>query len=192
MILSLLFAVAAAQTFQVPAPAQQVPVTIVCPSGSAIPSGSTFTCPGSGPPPPGACNQPQNLCYTMPWASQRWISGPIATDRVICIEFTTGVTSSTNNLPRFAAAEWQSPPRNRTAVLSNNPCDFTRLPWPGAAGGPSTSITIPFAVGTGSGYGYYAVLNTQTTYWLNIKVSNPLDNPGDAQMFVDLNTYGLN
>ena len=65
LALLLFVPLAAAQTFQVQP--QPVPITVVCPTGSATVAGFTFTCPGQvvpqcpSPPGPGPCNLPPGV-----------------------------------------------------------------------------------------------------------------------------------
>lgn len=106
---------------------------------------------------------------------------------VVVVQFTTGSVSSTNMLPRIAAAEFSSSPSSRIATLSPTPCDFGPQAALGAAG-EGNSVTMVFALGTGSGYGYYPVLQLNTTYYLNIKNSpnaTCIAN-GVCDMFIDL------
>jgi hypothetical protein len=50
------------------------------------------------------------------------------------------------------------------------------------------SVTAVFAIGTGSGFGFYPVLTTNTTYYLNIKNSANATcaSNGVCEMSVDL------
>ena len=52
----------------------------------------------------------------------------------------------------------------------------------------SNSLTLIIAVGTGSGFGYYPVLKTNTTYYLNIKNSpnSTCAQNNSCDMFIDL------
>jgi hypothetical protein len=110
------------------------------------------------------------------------------------VKFTTGNVSSNTNLPNLTAVEYQSSPSSRIATLSALPCDWSTQSAPGANLHNNT-INAVFAVGSGSGFGFYPVLNTNTTYYLNIKndpgsscvaTSGPCDmavnlSKGDAQ-----------
>lgn len=106
---------------------------------------------------------------------------------IVVVKFTVGNISSTSSLPRMTSAEYNSPPSSRTAVLSATPCDFSTQSTPGATI-IGNSITAVFATGTGSGGGYYPVLQLNHEYYLNMK-----NNPGSTcasapscDMFIDL------
>jgi len=95
--------------------------------------------------------------------------GGFGINDALVVEFTTGSTSTPdNNLSRIAFAEYGTSPSTREAVLSSKPCDFGPQPF-GGASVSGTSVTAPFAVGTGQNYGYYAKLETNKTYYFNIK-----------------------
>lgn len=114
-------------------------------------------------------------------------AGGFSTNDILVIQFTTGGVSSTTSLPRIAAAEYQSSPSSRTAVLSATPCDFTTQATPGATI-IGNSVTAVFALGTGSGFGYYPQLALNTTYYLNVKntPSATCTASGACDMFIDL------
>jgi len=108
-------------------------------------------------------------------------------DDAVVVRFTTGNVETTNSLPRIAGAEYQSQPSARVAALSATPCDFDPQQTVGAYG-QSVSVTMVFAISPGTGFGYYPVLQKNTTYYLNIKnapnatcASNNV-----CDMFVDL------
>jgi hypothetical protein len=123
------------------------------------------------------------------WAAPvRKYTGAFGPNDIAVVRFTTGnVDSANNNLPRIQAAEWTSPPSGRYAVLSATPCDLTRQTWLGATSA-SNSPSVPFAVGSGANFGYYPILNKNTTYYFNMK---NLDNQtctagGVCDAFVEL------
>ena len=181
---------------------------------TCVPNG-TPQCPS--PPGPGPCGGPVPQCPSPPGAGP--CGGPITcqgftntrvmvanwqnpqrmytssyggfgpTDALV-IQFTAGSGSSTNNLPRLAGAEYNAAPAQRQATLSPTPCDFGHQPMPGA-NAAGTTITIPFAVGTGNNYGYYATVPSNATWYLNVKNVPSGGCTSDCNMFFDLNTYGV-
>jgi hypothetical protein len=168
------------------------PGEVICGDGSHHPAG--YVCPT--PPPTTSCagfSAVRNL--TMNWNSPTRLFtssvGGMGPNDVVVVTFTTGNTSSPdNNLPAFAAAEWASGPSTRISVMSSAPCDFTGGNLAQYSGGfnNGTSVSIPFAVGTGTNWGYYPKLALNTTYYFNIKNA---DNPacassGDCNMAIDL------
>jgi hypothetical protein len=113
--------------------------------------------------------------------------GGFGVSDIIIVKFTTGNVSTGSSLPRLTAAEYNSPPSSRTAVLSAIPCDFSVQSTPGATN-IGNSITAVFALGTGTGFGYYPVLQLNKEYYLNMK-----NNPGSTcasapscDMFIEL------
>jgi hypothetical protein len=106
---------------------------------------------------------------------------------VIVVQFTTGSLSTTNNLPHITAVEYGSSPSSRQGVLSATPCDFSPQPVIGATSYGNT-ITSLFAIGSGTGFGYYPVLQPNTTYYVNIKnMPNPnCASNANCDMSVDL------
>jgi hypothetical protein len=112
---------------------------------------------------------------------------------IVVVAFTTGSVASPNNsLPRLVAAEYQSPPSTRIANLSATPCDFGAQLTQGATTS-GTTVTVPFTVANSNNYGYYPILNTNTTYYLNIKnapSSSCTSSGGDCDMAIDLNKPG--
>jgi hypothetical protein len=119
--------------------------------------------------------------------------GGMAANDALVIKFVTGAESTTTNLAKIAAAEWGTTPSERLAVLSETPCDFTgdSAVWGSKAQG--NSVTIPFAVGAGGGFGFYKVLKLNTTYYFNIRntANASCGVQGSCDVFVDLLTYGL-
>jgi len=113
--------------------------------------------------------------------------GGFGLNDVLVIRFTTGTMATAENLPRISAAEYRSAPHWRIAALSEKPCDFGPQPTPGATI-TGTSVTAVFALGDGSGFDYYPILETNRTYYLNIR-NSPDSNcaaSGVCDMFVDL------
>jgi len=127
----------------------------------------------------------------MDWANPQRMyttnAGGFGADDVIVVRFTTGNVSSDASLPRLASAEYNSSPSSRDATLSSLMCDFAPQATPGATI-IGNSITAVFAIGTGSGFGYYPVLQTNTTYYLNMKNSAGAScrSNGQCDMFIDL------
>ncbi len=171
------------------------PATVTCPDGTTHPTGyvcpappANVTCPDGSVHQPGyACPSPpvegpwngacpgfnRTLVLSMNWTNpQRLYTqsyGGFGGNDVIVVTFTTGSASTpNNNLSRIAAAEYGTGPTTREAVLSPRPCDFSAQPF-GGASVSGTSVTVPFAVGTGENYGFYPKLLTNTTYYYNIK-----------------------
>jgi hypothetical protein len=166
-------------------PGESVIVTALPGGGGVTPPSCTPPAvlnPATGqcetPPPPNNdtnCGVPGPVRHmVMSWQTPTRLytsnAGGFAKNGAVVVAFTTGSVSSTTSLPRIAAAEYQSPPSSRIATLSSKPCDFGPQPTPGAAG-EGNSVTMVFALGTGSGYGYYPVLQLNTTYFLNMKNS---------------------
>lgn len=95
--------------------------------------------------------------------------GGFGQNDVIVAEFTTGSTSTPdNNLSRVAAAEYAAGTYTREAVLSKTPCDFSAQQFQGASTS-NTSVTVPFTVNNPKNFGYYPILELNTTYYYNIK-----------------------
>lgn len=141
--------------------------------------------PGPGPdpqPPSGGVH-----VLEIPWSNSGNIpAGNLPKGEVLAVKVTTGSISSTNSLPRIKCAEWNSPPRDRLAVLSFTPGDFDH-PIGNAAGATmqGQSPTAIFAVGTGAGMGYYPVVPLNTTVYLNIKTIED-DDDQSREMFASL------
>ncbi len=172
------------------------PLTVIVPAGSAAgppngggapPSGGSGfsgSCPGFG----------NTIVMNMNWANPARLFtssyGAFGPNDVIVVVFTTGnVASPNNSLPRLVAAEYQSPPSTRIAVLSTTACDFSAQLTQGATTS-GTTVTVPFTVANSNNYGFYPILNTNTTYYLNIKnapSSSCTSSGGDCDMAVDLN-----
>lgn len=113
--------------------------------------------------------------------------GGFGVNDIIVAKMHVGNISTGSSLPRLTAAEYQSSPSSRTAVLSATPCDLGPQPTPGATN-IGNSITAVFATGTGSGYGYYPVLNLNTDYYLNMKNNTgaTCTSTGLCDMFLEL------
>jgi len=76
--------------------------------------GYTGTCPG----------YTNTINLDFGWTSQRLIATNMGPNDIVVAKFTTGsIETPSNNLARISAAEWQSPPSARYAVLSSTPCD---------------------------------------------------------------------
>ncbi len=109
----------------------------------------------------------------------------------VSLSFTTGNTSSGASLPFVSGAEYGSAPSPMYAVLSETAGDFDHpvggpMGTIGSVSGPSNSITLRFALGTGTN-GYYPTLKLNTTYYVNVR-----DAEGTAgQRFFDLSVNSL-
>jgi hypothetical protein len=128
-----------------------------------LPNGNSTDCPGFN----------KTIVLDLNWAApmrlySKYVGGGFGLSDALIVRFTTGSKSSVSNLPSITAVEFDSQPTSRTATLSASPCDFSTQPAPGANLHGNTINPI-FAVGTGSGFGFYPVLNTNTTYYLNIR-----------------------
>jgi len=108
------------------------------------------------------------------------------------VQFTTGNFDSGSNLLKMAGAEWQDPPTQRTAALSNLPCDFTGgslSSYFATTTTGSTTVTIPFTVNNPNNFGFYPILQKNTTYYLNVKQA-PSSGCVSCNMFIELIKYG--
>ena len=170
----------------------------VCNGGSCVnfPTAPlTVTVAGSGTtPPPASCGAFSKVInLSVDWNSPaRVYSGPMSPTDLVVVTFTTGNTSNPdNNLPRIVGAEYQSPPSTRIAVLSATPCDFSAQSFAGATTSGST-VTIPFTVSNPNNYGYYPILNKNTTYYFNVKNALPAscESTGACDMAFDLSKPG--
>jgi hypothetical protein len=160
------------------------PLTVVVPgssSGGGGPTGWSGRCDGF------ASTRVIELNWAAPNRQLTANYGGFGTNDALVVQFTTGNVSTTNNLPNITAVEYGSSPSSRTAVLSATPCDFSQQATPGAMS-VGNSVTAVFAIGTGSGFGFYPVLTTNTTYYLNIKNSANATcaSNGVCEMSVDL------
>jgi hypothetical protein len=130
----------------------------------------------------------------MSWASPtRLYALAMGPNDIVLVHFTVGSGNSpNNNLPKIGGAEYGSTPTARYAVLSATPCDFTAQTWPGASAS-GYSVTVPFAVGTGSNFGYYPILTNSTQYYFNVKNLQGAGcaSSGNCAMFFDLSHPGF-
>lgn len=141
-------------------PVSPLVVTVPATGGNSPGLGWNGTCPGF------ASTQVLDLNWAVP---TRLVTSGFTLSDVLVVRFTTGSNNSSNNLPHITAVEYGGVgPAQRTGVLSATPCDFAHQATPGAIGVGNT-ITSTFAIGNGSGFGFYPVLQTNTTYYLNIK-----------------------
>lgn len=110
----------------------------------------------------------------------------------VALRFRTGNKSSDRSLPFISGAEYPTlggSPSPRYAVLSRTAGDFTHAednaPW--AVSGPSNSVSIKFAVGTGNNFGGYASCELDTEFFVNVR-----DEGGNGgAMFFDLSINQL-
>lgn len=142
-------------------------------------------------PPSTGCAGPGGKVINMefPWINPvRQYTGSMGVNDVVVVKFTTGGKSSANNnLPKINGAEWGSAPSTRRAVLSAAPCDFSAQTWQGASS-DSYSPSVPFALGTGYNYGYYPILELNSTYYFNVKTlpNGSCSASGICDMFFEL------
>lgn len=159
------------------------PVALVISSGSGAWSG---VCPG--------------FTYTrvlpVNWAAPvRMLTsafGGFGASDIVVVQFTTGDSASTGNLLKITGAEYQGPPIQRTAALSDIPCDFTGgslKAWWGSTTTGSTSVTVPFTIENPNNYGYYPILQRNTTYYLNVKQAPSSGCTASCDMFFELIKY---
>lgn len=146
--------------------------------------GGGGSCPGQG------FNKVINLAFnwTNPVRLFTSSQGGMGPNDAVIISFTTGnVQSPSNNLPHIVGSEFTSPPSQRIAVLSAQPCDFSAQEWQGATtAGPT--VQIPFTVNNPNNFGYYPILKLNTTYYFNVKnqPSPSCAGGGDCDMAFDL------
>lgn len=130
------------------------------------------TPPGPIPPsPPGVISCTgfnRTVVVDLTWATPTRQYSSMGVNDAVVVRFTTGSVSTTTSLPRIAGAEYNSAPSTRIARLSATPCDFSTQPAAGA-NIEGNSITAVFAIAPGSGFNYYPILQTNTTYYLNVK-----------------------
>jgi hypothetical protein len=159
-----------------------------CVTVPTTPLVATVTHAGGGAGPATCAGFDNTINLDFGWTSGRQIA-PMGPNDAIVVKFTTGnLDSASNNLPRFSGAEWGSPPSFRKAVMSSTPCDFGPQSTLGATSA-GNSIQVPFAVGSGSSWGFYPALAKNTTYYLNVKNLTPAEscsNQGICQMFIEL------
>ncbi len=150
-------------------------------------SGWNGTCPGFS----------NTLVLQMNWSNpQRLYTANIGAgfgpNDVAVVVFTTGsVPSPSSSLARIVAAEYQTGPSTRQATLSDKPCDFGTQAFAGATTS-GTTVSVPFTVNDPNNYGYYPILNLNTTYYFNIR--NAPDpscaGTGNCNIAVDLQKPG--
>lgn len=168
-------------------------ITVVCNSQGGC--GSTPTPPPPPTPPPVSttcAGFSKTLVMTMDWANPTRLftenAGGFGANDALVIVFTTGSVASSANLPHLSAAEWNSSASSRTAVLASTPCTWAAQSTPGATV-TGNSITGPFTVASTNNYGYYPILNKNTTYYWNIRNNAPTNcyqNNDNCNMFIDL------
>lgn len=203
ILTALVCAVAFATSFNV-----TTPITIT--GTTCTQTGNAFACNGTipipqCPSPPGAgpCTPPdpppfggtcpgfgKTLLMVENWANPVRLYtqdyGGFNSNDILVVQFTTGNgQSQTGNLPRLAGAEWQSGAADRVWALSATPCSFTPLPY-FAASGTSSAVTVPFTVINPNNFGYYPILQGNTTYYLNIKNAAGSGCTSTCNMFMDL------
>lgn len=118
---------------------------------------------------------------------RRGYSGGFAVDGIWVIEFRTPAGYAGTSLPKVTAAEWNSSPSTRTAVLSTVPCDFSGTALGYGSTSISNSVTVAFAIGNKPNW-YTPAAPVASVMYYNIKNSeNPsCASTGVCDMFVDL------
>jgi hypothetical protein len=137
--------------------------------------GDTITCIGPTTPPTPTDGCPagairMKMDVTKPGTLLTRDFGGMGPDTILSVEIkTSNFSSADNNLPNISAAEYDGPPLTREAQTSTKPCDFPN-PWmaPGAGSSGST-VTIPFALGTGANWDYYPTFQLNSTYYFNVR-----------------------
>lgn len=147
----------------------------------AVSGGWNGTCPGFD----------NTIILPMPWVSPTRLYtrdyGGFGPNDIVVVRFTAGNNNS-SSLAFISGAEYVDSPSSRIATLSSTPCDFSAQSTPGSTMA-GNSITSRFAVGTGSGFGYYPVLTKGATYYLNVKNtpnSTCISQGGTCNMFFDI------
>lgn len=149
-------------------------------------AGGPAQAPASGITPPVPVAVP-GVVYLVPsWqpGSPPAYTGSITASDVVVVEIDVGsVDSQPNFLCKISGSEYQSPPRDRIAVFSATPGDFSDQSSQFAKV-EGTTATVEFAVGKGPAQGYPAPAKSSKMY-LNVKCSNPAIT-GPADMRFDL------
>jgi hypothetical protein len=142
---------------------------------------ATVACPGF------ANTRVIDLSWSNPQRMYTHDVGGFGPRDALVVRFTTGPKSGDGLMPRISAAAYRSPPHWRFATLSSKPCDFEpqATPWASMAG---KSITAVFALGENPSLPYYPILETNRTYYLNIRNSDDSSctSSGVCDMYVDL------
>lgn len=179
-ILFLLASLAQAQSFNVqPDP---VPITVICPSGTATASGNTYTCPGNIPPPPTCSGYTVVKLGALPIDGSQTNSAGVDGNDVAYGTISIpsplpagwlGKVSSAAVLANGSGNAW------RKVYLSQKPCDFTATAPAFVQG---QTATISFIYGANSPYAVR--VEPGQTWYLNIKdelpFGGPSCNPGTA------------
>jgi len=133
-------------------------VTVAAPAGGGGNVGEGISCPGFA----------NTEVLALNWntaGNTRGFSKSFGNNSALVVQFTTG---STFGGGWVSVAEYVDQKAERTAVLSDKPCDFGLQPTWGATPGSSIGVTVYFDVG-GNNSGYYPGLRANTTYYLNVK-----------------------
>ena len=119
--------------------------------------------------------------------------GGFGANDIVVLTFTTGNTPSTINLLKVAGAEYQGPPTQRNAAISDKPCDFTGgslASYWGSTTSNTTSVTFPFTVDNpNNAGGFYPILHVNTQYFVNVKMAPSSGCVGSCDMFFELIRY---
>lgn len=181
---------------QCPSPPGSGPC-VSCPDGQHVPP---WTCPITPPPTGISCpGFSKTVVLTANWATPIRLYAPFGPSDAVVVVFTTGsVSTPNNNLGHIGGAEWGTNPSTRLAALSPKPCDWSNQNWPQhlpgipadypGASSSGNSVNVPFAVGSGANFGFYPILELNTTYYFNIKndASAGCAVQGSCDMFLDL------
>ncbi len=168
------------------------------PLQAIVPSAASTTPPPSGSGFTGSCSGFSNTRVLVEnWANPVRLKtadyGGFGPNDIIVVQITTGSATSGSNLLRISGAEWQDAPYNRIAALSDMACDFTGnslAQYWGTTSTNSTSVTVPFTVNNPNNFGFYPILNTNKTYYLNIKMAPNSGCTSTCNMFIDLSKFG--
>ena len=122
--------------------------------------------------------------------------GGFGKNDIVVVQFKTGSIPSGSNLLKITGAEYQWPPTQRVAALSDKPCDFVGLrdpvtfqPYWGATNNNTTTVTVPFTIDNPANLGFYPILHVDTVYFLNIKIAAEEGCATTCDIFVELVKY---
>jgi hypothetical protein len=133
--------------------------------GTTPPPGGPISCAGFA----------ETIVLDLAWGTPnsggvRAITKGFGNNDIVVARFTTPNTTAANVFASIAAAEYIDQQHQRTATLSRTPCDF---PYPNPVGRLATTTqatsSVAFTYAVGGSSTYYAILQPNTTYYLNIK-----------------------
>ena len=146
--------------------------------------------PTPQPPPVTPPTNGQVVYVDFDWSNPTRQPVDVGPNDVVVARFTTGnKDSASNNLPRISGSEFGQGGRpTRYAVLSASPGDFGPQPQAGAVSA-GQSVQVPFAVGLGNNWGYYPILQKNTTYYFNVRPFGDSDKVANTMM-IELSVPG--